>query len=119
MSELIEDRTTRLREYWNEAYALKYKNLVESAAEKLPESLAGTITLLIFIVGSFEFVIVQDFVSPATIAIPEQVFEISKLKPDYNQTIGGDNGILGFRHTEETKNFLSFTASFSSFSLLL
>jgi len=36
-----------------------------------------------------------------------EVFWISKLKPDYNQTIGGDNGILGFRHTEETKNFLS------------
>lgn len=54
MSELIEDRTTRLREYWNEAYALKYKNLVESAAEKLPESLAGTIATQLYRVMAYK-----------------------------------------------------------------
>lgn len=54
MSELVEDRTTRLREYWNEAYALKYKNLVESAAEKLPESLAGTIATQLYRVMAYK-----------------------------------------------------------------
>lgn len=54
MSELIEDRTTRLREYWNEAYALKYKNLVESAAEILPESLAGTIATQLYRVMAYK-----------------------------------------------------------------
>lgn len=32
---------------------------------------------------------------------------ISKLKPEYNQTLGGDGGILGYSHTEETKELLS------------
>ena len=54
MSELIEDRTTRLREYWNEEYALKYKNLVERAAEKLPESLAGTIATQLYRVMAYK-----------------------------------------------------------------
>jgi len=32
---------------------------------------------------------------------------ISTLKPEYNQTLGGDGGILGYSHTEETKKLLS------------
>ncbi|NDH29991.1 MAG: hypothetical protein EBX72_05830, partial [Betaproteobacteria bacterium] len=32
---------------------------------------------------------------------------ISKLKPEYNQTLGGDGGILGYSHTEKTKQLLS------------
>lgn len=36
-----------------------------------------------------------------------EVFWISELKPKYNQTIGGDNGILGYSHTEETKKIIS------------
>jgi group I intron endonuclease len=32
---------------------------------------------------------------------------ISSLKPEYNQTLGGDGGILGYSHTEETKELLS------------
>ena len=36
-----------------------------------------------------------------------EMFWISKLKPEYNQTLGGDGGILGYYHTEETKKLLS------------
>jgi group I intron endonuclease len=36
-----------------------------------------------------------------------EMFWISHLNPHYNQTLGGDGGILGFKHTEETKNLLS------------
>jgi len=32
---------------------------------------------------------------------------ISKLKPEYNQTLGGDGGILGYSHTERTRQLLS------------
>jgi len=36
-----------------------------------------------------------------------EIFWISTLKPEYNQTLGGDGGILGYSHTEETKKLLS------------
>jgi group I intron endonuclease len=36
-----------------------------------------------------------------------EMFWISELKPHYNQTLGGDGGMLGFKHSEETKNLLS------------
>lgn len=36
-----------------------------------------------------------------------EMFWISKLKPEYNQTLGGDGGILGYSHTEETKKIIS------------
>ena len=36
-----------------------------------------------------------------------EMFWISKLNPHYNQTLGGDGGILGYFHTEETKKNLS------------
>ena len=36
-----------------------------------------------------------------------EIFWISELKPHYNQTLGGDGGILGYSHTEETKELLS------------
>jgi group I intron endonuclease len=36
-----------------------------------------------------------------------EMFWISKLMPKYNQTLGGDGGMLGFKHSEETKNLLS------------
>lgn len=32
---------------------------------------------------------------------------ITSLKPEYNQTLGGDGGILGYSHTEETKKLIS------------
>jgi group I intron endonuclease len=32
---------------------------------------------------------------------------ISKLKPEYNQTLGGDGGMLGYSHTEKTRQLLS------------
>lgn len=36
-----------------------------------------------------------------------EMFWISKLKPHYNLTLGGDGGILGFKHTHKTKKLLS------------
>jgi group I intron endonuclease len=36
-----------------------------------------------------------------------EMFWISQLNPHYNQTLGGDGGILGYFHTEETKKLLS------------
>ena len=36
-----------------------------------------------------------------------EIFWISSLKPEYNQTLGGDGGILGYSNTEETKELLS------------
>ena len=36
-----------------------------------------------------------------------EMFWISKLKPHYNLTLGGDGGILGFKHTDKTKKLLS------------
>lgn len=36
-----------------------------------------------------------------------EIFWISELNPDYNQTLGGDGGILGYEHTEKTKKILS------------
>jgi group I intron endonuclease len=36
-----------------------------------------------------------------------EMFWISELSPHYNQTLGGDGGMLGFKHSEETKNLLS------------
>jgi len=36
-----------------------------------------------------------------------EIFWISSLKPEYNQTLGGDGGILGYSHTQETKELLS------------
>ena len=36
-----------------------------------------------------------------------EMFWISKLKPKYNQTLGGDGGILGYSHTKDTRKLLS------------
>ena len=36
-----------------------------------------------------------------------EIFWISKLNPHYNQTLGGDGGMLGYSHTEKTRQLLS------------
>jgi group I intron endonuclease len=36
-----------------------------------------------------------------------EMFWISQLRPDYNQSLGGDGGNPGYYHTEETKKLLS------------
>lgn len=38
--------------------------------------------------------------------LEREKFWISKINPEYNQTLGGE-GLLGFNHTEETKNKIS------------
>ncbi len=54
LTELIEDRTTRLVEYWNQAYATQYRTLVEQAAKVLPEELAGTIATQLYRVMAYK-----------------------------------------------------------------
>ena len=36
-----------------------------------------------------------------------EIFWISSLNPEYNQTLGGDGGMLGYSHTQDTKKLLS------------
>ena len=36
-----------------------------------------------------------------------EIFWISKLNPHYNKTLGGDGGMLGYSHTEKTRQLLS------------
>ena len=38
LAELVEDRSARLTDYWNEAYAAKYRTLVELAAKSYQKS---------------------------------------------------------------------------------
>lgn len=54
MAELVEDRSARLTDYWNEAYAAKYRTLVELAAKKLPEELTGTIATQLYRVMAYK-----------------------------------------------------------------
>lgn len=37
----------------------------------------------------------------------KEIFWISELKPHYNQTLGGDGGMLGFKHSNKTKKLIS------------
>lgn len=52
--ELIEDRSARLVEYWNQDYANQYRNLAEQAAKVLPEELAGTIATQLYRVMAYK-----------------------------------------------------------------
>ncbi|MGC9659755.1 MFS transporter [Acinetobacter pittii] len=54
LAELVEDRSARLTDYWNEAYAAKYRTLVELAAKKLPEELTGTIATQLYRVMAYK-----------------------------------------------------------------
>jgi indolepyruvate ferredoxin oxidoreductase len=54
LAELIEDRSTRLVEYWNQDYATQYRKLVEQAAKVLPEELTGTIATQLYRVMAYK-----------------------------------------------------------------
>jgi len=57
--------------------------------------------------GKENFIIEQiEICDPNSIG-QREMFWISELSPHYNQTLGGDGGMLGFKHSEETKNLLS------------
>ncbi|MBO6152182.1 MAG: indolepyruvate ferredoxin oxidoreductase family protein, partial [Acinetobacter sp.] len=52
--ELIQDRSARLVEYWNQDYATQYRTLVEQAAKVLPEELVGTIATQLYRVMAYK-----------------------------------------------------------------
>jgi len=54
LAELVEDRSARLVEYWNQDYATQYRTLVEQAAKVLPEELAGTIATQLYRVMAYK-----------------------------------------------------------------
>ena len=54
LAELVEDRSARLAEYWNQDYATQYRTLVEQAAKVLPEELAGTIATQLYRVMAYK-----------------------------------------------------------------
>ncbi|MFW2057922.1 indolepyruvate ferredoxin oxidoreductase family protein [Acinetobacter haemolyticus] len=54
LAELIEDRSARLVDYWNEAYAMKYRRLVEQASKALPEELTATIATQLYRVMAYK-----------------------------------------------------------------
>lgn len=54
LTELVEDRSSRLAEYWNQDYATQYRTLVEQAANVLPEELAGTIATQLYRVMAYK-----------------------------------------------------------------
>ncbi len=54
LPELIDDRSVRLQDYWNDAYANTYRNLAEQAAKVLPEELAGTIATQLYRVMAYK-----------------------------------------------------------------
>ena len=54
LAELIEDRSARLVEYWNQDYATQYRTLVEQAAKVLPEELTGTIATQLYRVMAYK-----------------------------------------------------------------
>ena len=54
LAELIEDRSTRLVEYWNQDYATQYRTLVEHAAKVLPEELTGIIATQLYRVMAYK-----------------------------------------------------------------
>lgn len=54
LAELIEDRSARLVEYWNQDYATQYRTLVDQAAKVLPEALTGTIATQLYRVMAYK-----------------------------------------------------------------
>ena len=54
LAELVEDRSSRLVEYWNQDYAAQYRALVEQAAKVLPEDLTGTIATQLYRVMAYK-----------------------------------------------------------------
>ncbi len=57
--------------------------------------------------GDDSFIIEELDRCDADVLGEKEIEWISKLKPEYNQTLGGDGGILGYSHTEETKKIIS------------
>lgn len=54
LAELVQDRSDRLVEYWNQDYATQYRTLVEQAAKVLPEELVGTIATQLYRVMAYK-----------------------------------------------------------------
>ena len=54
LAELVDDRSARLVEYWNQDYATQYQTLVEQAVKVLPEELAGTIATQLYRVMAYK-----------------------------------------------------------------
>lgn len=54
LPELIDDRSVRLQDYWNDAYANTYRNLAQQAAKVLPEELASTIATQLYRVMAYK-----------------------------------------------------------------
>ncbi|MCU4337326.1 indolepyruvate ferredoxin oxidoreductase family protein [Acinetobacter dispersus] len=54
LPELIHDRSVRLQDYWNDAYADTYRNLAEQASKMLPEALATTIATQLYRVMAYK-----------------------------------------------------------------
>ena len=54
LAELIEDRSARLVEYWNQDYATQYRTLVEQAAKVLPKELTGIIATQLYRVMAYK-----------------------------------------------------------------
>lgn len=54
LPELIDDRSVRLQDYWNDAYANTYRNLAQQAAQVLPEELASTIATQLYRVMAYK-----------------------------------------------------------------
>lgn len=57
--------------------------------------------------GKENFIVEQiEICDPNSIG-EREMFWICELNPHYNQTLGGDGGMLGFKHSEKTKSILS------------
>ena len=54
LAELIEDRTARLVEYWNESYANQYRHLIEQACQRLPEDLTTILATQLYRVMAYK-----------------------------------------------------------------
>jgi group I intron endonuclease len=57
--------------------------------------------------GEDNFIIEELDMCDTNILGEKEIEWISKLNPEYNQTLGGDGGILGYSHTEDTRKLLS------------
>lgn len=54
LDELIDDRSTRLTEYWNQDYSIQYRTLVEQANHVLPKALVETIATQLYRVMAYK-----------------------------------------------------------------
>lgn len=54
LAELIEDRSTRLIEYWNQDYSTQYRTLVEQANKVLPQALVEIIATQLYRVMAYK-----------------------------------------------------------------